>query len=583
MPKIVLAALNAKYIHTNIAVRYLKKYAERHFDIDSGVIEICEFTINNTEEYILKNIAEKKPDMLCFSTYIWNIEMIKAVADDFKRIFPDVPIFFGGPETSYDAERFLRENAFADGVMTGEGEEPFGMLCKAFLKHECFKSVKSLVFKDRESGEIITNPACAPTDMALLDFPYNDDFSDAKNRILYYESSRGCPFNCQYCLSSVEKGVRFRPIELVLYDLKRFLDYKPRQVKFVDRTFNCNKKHAMAIWRFLKENDNGYTNFHFEMSADLLDSECTEFLSTVRAGLFQFEIGVQTTNEDTAKAICRTAPFEKIAEVVKVLSAPKNIHLHLDLIAGLPFENYESFKKSFDDVYALNPHQFQLGFLKLLKGSGLAANAENYGIVSSARAPYEVLRTRELSFFEISKLKDIEDTVETYYNSTKFTYSLSMLNEREKSPFLFYEKFAAYRRENGYFDVSTTRYALFDILFNFACTMDLNESEKSELKELMLFDLCRHEKPKKLPDCLDNVMISPSKREEILENYKNEEFVKAHLPSLVSKEAKFIHRVAHTEYFSVSSKRICGRNDVTAVVFDYDRKDITSNAHFDIL
>ncbi len=583
MPKILLVAVNAKYIHTNIAVRYLKKYAEHHYNIDRDVIETCEYTINNTTDYILENIAKKKPDMLCFSAYIWNIEMLKCIADDFKRIFPDVPIFFGGPEVSYDAKKFLEENSFADGVMAGEGENSFGMLCRAFLLKEPLFNVKSLIFRDNITKKIISNPMAEPTDMALLDFPYSDDFSDAGNKILYYESSRGCPFNCQYCLSSVEKGVRFRPLDLVFKDLKRFLDYKPRQVKFVDRTFNCNKKHAMAIWKFLKENDNGYTNFHFEMSADLLDRECTDFLADVRAGLFQFEIGVQTTNEKTADTICRTASFERISDVVKILSKPKNIHLHLDLIAGLPFENYNSFRKSFNDVYALKPHQFQLGFLKLLKGSGLNRDADRYGIVSSAKAPYEVLKTNELNYFEIMKLKDIEDTVEIYYNSTKFTYSVAMLSSREKTPFDFYEKFAEYRRENGFFDINTTRYALFDILYDFACTRSISDEEDILLKELMLFDLCRHEKPKKLPDCLTDTMRSPYKRDEILENYKDESFVKEHLPSLQGKDAKYIHRVAHTEYFCAAAKDICGQSGEIGVVFDYDRRDITSNAHYDIL
>ena len=427
--KILLVGINAKFIHSCLAVYYLKEYAKAYYDLDC---EIAEFTINHREELILSEIFRKKPDIIAFSSYIWNFELVKNLVKNLKKLLPEIKIILGGPEVSFDGEDVLKETG-ADFVICGEGEEAFAKLCMAISEGE---DVKRVVVAEN------------PVDMDKLPFVYKD-FENFDNRILYYEAQRGCPFNCQYCLSSVNKGVRFKSLDKVKAELSVFLQNKVRQVKFVDRTFNANKNFALSIWKFLHENDNGVTNFHFEMAADLITDEMIEFLKDVRPGLFQFEIGVQSTNEKTLFAIDRKSSFDMIKEKVLKLQKSGNIHLHLDLIAGLPFEDYKSFKKSFNDVYSLTPEQFQLGFLKLLKGSGLKRDAEKYGIVARENAPYEVLFTDVLSADDVLKLKGIEELVEIYYNSLRFKKSIEYAVSLAETPFDFYESFWEFYYENG--------------------------------------------------------------------------------------------------------------------------------------
>ena len=419
--KILLTAINAKYIHSNLAVYSLKKYAE-----DTGAdIEIAEYTINQYVTDIVQSIYLKKPQVIAFSCYIWNRDHVGRVIEDIVRVLPDTEIWVGGPEGAYNAAAFMEEYPEITGIMIGEGENIFKNLVYYYTQEAPLLSeIKGIIYRNRENGKVITNPTEPLLDMSSIPFPY-DNLELFRNKIIYYESSRGCPFSCSYCLSSIDKKLRFRNTELVKRELKIFIDNNIPQVKFVDRTFNCKKSHAMEIWKFILEQDNGITNFHFEISADLLDEEALELLSRMRPGLVQFEIGVQSTNPMTIAEIDRTMNTERLKTVVGRINGFGNIHQHLDLIAGLPYEDFDSFKKSFNDVYAMKPEQLQLGFLKVLSGAEMELRAESYGLVYSSHPPYEVLYTKWLSYDEILKLKKIEQVVEIYYNSRQFTNTIS--------------------------------------------------------------------------------------------------------------------------------------------------------------
>ena len=401
---ILLTAINAKYIHSNLAIYSLKANAGAYSDH----VSLAEFTINNQKDYIIEEIFKRKPDVLCFSVYIWNLDYVEDVAREFHKICPDVPIWVGGPEVSYEVDRFLKEHPYIKGVIIGEGEDTFREVCAHYVEGNDVKklgNIDGIAYRNENEQYLFTKARCL-TDMSKLPFAY-DRMADFSNRIIYYESSRGCPFSCSYCLSSVDKTLRFRDLELVKEELKFFIDQKVPQIKFVDRTFNCKHEHAMEIWRFIKEHDNGVTNFHFEISADLLNEEELELISTMRPGLIQLEIGVQSTNEVTIKEIHRTMKLERLKEVVMRIQKNGNIHEHLDLIAGLPYEDYESFRNSFDEIYALKPNQLQLGFLKVLKGSYMFEHADEYGILYHDKPPYEVLRTNWLSYEEVLAIKQI--------------------------------------------------------------------------------------------------------------------------------------------------------------------------------
>ncbi|MBO5656934.1 MAG: B12-binding domain-containing radical SAM protein, partial [Agathobacter sp.] len=396
--KILLTAINAKYIHSNLAVYSLKAAAGEY----SKQAAIAEFTINNSPDYVLEEIYKQKPDVLMFSCYIWNLTMVEEVLREYHKLCPQVPIWVGGPEVSFEVEEFLAKHPQVKGIMMGEGEATFQELCEYYAQNKeesVLKAIKGIAYR-KEDDEIEVNPWREIMSMSDIPFCYNrmEDFS---NRIIYYESSRGCPFSCSYCLSSVDKKLRFRDIELVKEELQFFIDKQVPQVKFVDRTFNCHHEHAMAIWQFIKEQDNGVTNFHFEISADLLNEAELELISTMRPGLIQLEIGVQSTNEVTIQEIHRTMKLERLKDIVKRVKSFGNIHQHLDLIAGLPYEDYATFQKSFDEIYELQPNQLQMGFLKVLKGSYMYEHAQEYGILYHDNPPYEVLATKWLSYEDV--------------------------------------------------------------------------------------------------------------------------------------------------------------------------------------
>lgn len=567
LKKVILAALNAKYIHSNLALRYLSRFQNNN---QKHHVETMEFTINQRLDFIAEELFRKQPDVVLFSCYIWNVEMLRQLCPILKKIMPDCVIGFGGPEVSYESETFLRENPAVDFVMRGEGELVF----TKYLEHldagnpATLGEIESLTY--RQGEEIFSTPQMHPMDLALLPFPYEDDFSDVQNQIIYYESSRGCPYHCGYCLSSVENGVRFVPLDKVLPDLQKFLDKNVPQVKFIDRTFNCKKSHAMAIWKYLHEHDNGVTNFHFEITADLIDQETIDFLKTVRKGLFQFEIGVQSTNPQTIRAINRNVDFAALSEIVQQIKDGGNIHQHLDLIAGLPYEDYDSFGRSFNDVYALHPEQLQLGFLKVLKGSMLHQKQKEFEIVYHDTAPYEVLTTHELPYADTLRLKYVEEMVETYYNSGRFLNTLAYLVPLYESPFAFFEALSQFWVSENYHYLGLSKMGLFDVLWRF---VEQNPKvDKRKLQWEMKFDIALHEKPKKLPAWL-TVTNEEQWHDKVFAFYGNPTLWQKCLPHYKSNKEAI--RQTHLEVFGDEKQK--------AVLFDYGKRDLLGNAEYKIM
>lgn len=497
--KILLTAINAKYIHSNLAIYSLRACAGEY----KSQIELAEFTINNQKDYILEEIYKRKPDILCFSVYIWNLDYVESVAREFKKICPDTPVWVGGPEVSYEVEDFLTSHPEIDGVMIGEGEETFREVCGYYAGNRELDSIQGIAYRDNNGIRVTESRAIM--DMSRIPFCY-DTMEDFSNRIIYYESSRGCPFSCSYCLSSVDKSLRFRDTELVKKELLFFINQKVPQIKFVDRTFNCNHAHAMEIWRFIKEHDNGVTNFHFEISADLINEEELKLISDMRPGLIQLEIGVQSTNEVTIKEIHRTMKLERLKEVVRAIQSGANVHEHLDLIAGLPYEDYDSFARSFDEIYELKPNQLQLGFLKVLKGSFMYDHAKEYGIIYHDRPPYEVLSTKWISFDDVLRIKKVEEMLEVYYNSGQFEITMKLMDVLYDSAFDFFQRLGDFYEEKGYLAMSHSRIRRCEILLEFMqAELQAKEGERKQgdivkmLEEALIFDLYYRENCKSRP------------------------------------------------------------------------------------
>ena len=542
--KILLVACNAKYIHSNLAVYDLQAYASDYADH----IVLKEYTINQQKDDIMRDIYLEHPEVVCVSCYIWNLSFVKELMADLIKILPGADFWAGGPEVSYDAEKFLTENSEFKGVMVGEGEETFKELAGYYVEKnpQDLKDMTGICYRDGD--QIIHNGWRQIMDLSSIPFIYKD-LSEFKNRIIYYESSRGCPFSCSYCLSSIDKKLRFRDTETVKKELQFFIDNKVPQVKFVDRTFNCKHDHAMAIWKYINEHDNGVTNFHFEISADLLREEELQEMSTMRPGLIQLEIGVQSTNLDTIKAIHRTMDFEKLKGIVDRIHSFGNIHQHLDLIAGLPYEDYDSFRHSFNDVYALKPQQLQLGFLKVLKGSHMMEMCKEYGIVYKTQEPYEVLSTKWLDYDHVLKLKTVENMVEVYYNSGQFQNTLEYLENFFPDAFSIYERLGNFYMEKGYGDISHTRMRRYEILLEFL--EDVPEISMDQVKDQMVYDLYLRENLKSRPGFARDQ--KPFERQ-VWDFRKREKVAKN----------------AHVEVFA----------DGKVLLFDYaDRDPLTNNAH----
>ena len=538
--KILLAACNAKYIHSNLAVYDLKAYSS---DYDKEVF-LREYTINQPKDEILKDIYGSGADVVCFSCYIWNISFVRELIRDLDKILPETAFWAGGPEVSYDAEKFLTEMPEMTGVLVGEGEKTFHDLLEYYIDGKgSLGEIRGIAYRDGE--EIRHNGWRELMNLSEIPFVYQH-LEEFENRIIYYESSRGCPFSCSYCLSSIDKKLRFRDLELVKKELQFFLDHKVPQVKFVDRTFNCKHEHAMAIWKYILEHDNGVTNFHFEVSADLLRDEEMDLMAKMRPGLIQLEIGVQSTNPETIRAIHRHMDLDKLERCVDRVHSFRNIHQHLDLIAGLPYEDYDTFHRSFNDVYQMKPDQLQLGFLKVLKGSLMQEEAEKYGIVHKEKEPYEVLSTKWLPYGDVLKLKAVESMVEVYYNSGQFQHTLEYLVPLAKDAFTFYESLGAFYEKKGYSEISHSRMRRYEILLEYLQEETDVSVEKASQK--MLYDLYLREKLKKRPSFAPDQKIY----ETAIWDYR---------------KANHIPKTAHIEVFE----------DGRAVLFDYERRDPLSN------
>lgn len=568
--RVLLIAVNAKYIHSNPAVYSLRAYAQAALGDQPEVgIEIAEYTINQNTENILADIYRHRPDIAAFSCYIWNWNTIQELLPELPKLLPDTKLWLGGPEVSFHAEKILAQYTQLTGIMVGEGEETFTQLVRFY--HAPKGQLQDI------PGLVLPQGRTQPrelTDMSKLPFLY-EDLGKFQNRIIYYESQRGCPFRCAYCLSAIDKSVRLRDIETVKKELQYFLDHKVSQVKFIDRTFNCNAAHALAIWRYLLENDNGVTNFHFEIAADLMTEEELEVLKQMRPGLIQLEIGVQSTNEQTLHAINRYMSLEHLRQVVDKIHSFHNIHQHLDLIAGLPYEDYDSFVTSFNDVYAMRPQQLQLGFLKVLKGSPIEEKAEEYGIVYNSRPPYEVLYSRWIPYDDVLRLKGIEEMVELYYNSCQFTHTLPVLEKEFSSPFALYEALSQYYEEKGYYINTPARAYRYQVLLEFA---QQKAPARSELyAQLLTFDMYLRENLKSRPAFALCWQQGEGEKEQVRAFYRQEAQTPQYLTGYEGYQPQQLMKMTHIEYFTYpvwqQNMKMTQLSQKTAILFDYQKRD----------
>jgi len=598
---ILLVGINAKYIHSNPAIYSLAAYAGKFAD-ENGLslrehINIAEYTINQQIEDIEADIYRKVPDVVAISCYIWNYSMVQELIEDIHQVRPDLPIWLGGPEVSFDPERLMQKFPFLAGIMIGEGEQTFVELVQRYISETQDNKIsecgieRELSDMSNIAGLYLPSGYTAEREcLSLDDIPFlYSDLADFENRIIYYESSRGCPFRCKYCLSSIDKQLRFRSLDLVKKELQFFLDNKVPQVKFIDRTFNAKHEHVLAIWTYIKENDNGVTNFHFEISADLLTEEEIELLNSMRKGLVQLEIGVQSTNPDTIREINRSMDLCKLKNAVQKVNAAGNIHQHLDLIAGLPYEDYMSFHDSFNEVYAMRPEQLQLGFLKVLKGSAMEEQAWEYGVGYRKTPPYEVLYTKWLSYDEIIRLKQIEEMVELFYNSGQFAYTIRFLEELFDDAFKMYEALAAYYEANDYLTASSKRIShyehLLDFINGYMFKMKTDTQTVGELTEIcrqyLLFDCYLRENMKTAPPFAEDAAIF---KDYLRAFYQKEEAERKYLPSYGQFDSKQMAKMTHVEFFTypVWEKTVPRREELLAsklespqpVLFDYKERDV---------
>ncbi|MFR4163424.1 MAG: B12-binding domain-containing radical SAM protein [Paraclostridium sordellii] len=574
--KILLTTLNSKFIHTNLAIRYLNQMVK---DIEDIEVDIREYTINNELDFILKDIYKNDYDVILFSTYIWNVNDIVKLCDNIKKVKPNMKIALGGPEVSYDSEDSMKKYDFVDYILYGEGELVFRDFVKHLKGGIKIEDVDGIVY--RNNKDIIKNkPMKLLENLDLIPSPYEKlNKEEYENRIVYYETSRGCPFNCQYCLSSTLQGLRYFSIDRVKKDLKALIDARVSQIKFIDRTFNANKKFAMEIMKFLMENDNDYTTYHFEVTAHLLSDDMLEFLKDCKEGLFQFEIGVQTTNEKVLDAVGRRDDFGKLSYVVKKIASYRNIHQHLDLIAGLPYEDYKSFENSFNDVFNLGIEHLQLGFLKMIKGTGIRNRADEHEFRYKDYPPYEVLYNKYISYDQILKLKDIEEILERYFNSKNFVLSMRYIihNFYKQSPFKFFEDFATYFNDNGYFNMSQGKNQLYKILLDFY--LEKININSDLFKEIIKYDYISLGKTSNVPAFLEKVDIEDFKNRCHL-FLQNEENILKYIPRFENTPAKQIIKYVHFEVFKYDILKL--KDDIktklepkeSIVLFVYDDKKV---------
>ena len=553
--KVLLTAINAKYIHSNLAVYSLRAYAGKY----AQQTEIAEYTINQPMDDILSDIYKKRPDVLCLSCYLWNILYVEQLITEISKVLPGMQIWLGGPEVSYNAVSVMKKYPQVTGVMCGEGEETFLELMEHWMgEGKDLSMIQGIVYRKEEN--CIQNEVRPVMDLSKVPFVY-DHIEDFQNKIVYYESSRGCPFSCSYCLSSIDKCLRFRDLELVKKELQFFIDHEVPQVKFVDRTFNCKHSHSMAIWTYLKEHDRGKTNFHFEVAADLLNEEELNLIASLRPGLIQLEIGIQSTNPETITEIRRKMNFEEVKRIVKRIQKTGNVHQHLDLIAGLPYENYERFAQSFRDVYALHPEQLQLGFLKVLKGSYMHEKTRDYELLYQDRPPFEVLSTRWLSYDDVIRLKGVEEMVEVYYNSGQFVNTLRLLEEEFTDTFVLYENLSRYYEENGLHMMNHSRITRYEVLFAFI--KEHVEKDVENYRQMLILDLYLRENVKKRPEFAGEINIE---KWEAAAFYEKEEEEHHYLKGYEGFDKRQLRKMTHLEW--INGKLI---------LFDYRNRNILTN------
>lgn len=584
--KTLVTTLNSKFIHTSLSIRYLKCYVRDEFPN----IEIEEYTINQNIDYIVGEIFKKDLDIVAFSCYIWNIENILQISETLKILNPNIKIILGGPEVSFDGKDIIESNPFIDYVIYGEGEETFKeLLLNLKYKSVEFKNIKGLIFKDGDAI-CVNEPRPLIHELDIIPSPFDSDLSDFKNKIVYFESSRGCPFNCRFCLSSTIKGVRFFSIERVKRDLKKLIDAKVKQVKFVDRTFNAKKDYALEIMRFIIGQNVKNINFHFEVTAHLLDEDVLDFLKNVPEGLFQFEIGVQSTNPTTLEAIDRTTDIEKLSSIVRRIKSFNNIHQHLDLIAGLPYEDIDSFRKSFNDIYALRPEKLQLGFLKLLKGSELRYKKELYGYKFLNKPPYEVLESNHVNYSEMLRLKAIEDLVEKYANELYFENSINfIINNFYEEPFDFFRSFAMYWEKEGLSSKAHSRIELYRILLKF---YKINIGKHTELfKDIIRFDFILNTKSPTIPEFMRSIEknIPKHKKHEFL---KRQENIIRYLPGYLNIPTKNVINQVYIEGFNYDilnlieqhyvAEDVASSDTIILFVYNYDKKVYEKCNYFNV-
>lgn len=572
MMKTLIISTNAKYIHSSLAPWYLKAYCGDRY----GKIKVMDFTINDSMDSVVASIYSEKADVVCFACYIWNIEYVSRLAECLKKVAPASRIVFGGPEVSYDPENIMEKNKYLDYIISGEGEDAF----KELLEHlhdgaMKLKDIDGLTY--RESGRIVANRTCRTIkELDSIPSPYTDEMLNyAGNRIIYFETSRGCPFSCSYCLSSTAKGVRYFSMDRVKQDLLKLIGAGIKLVKFVDRTFNCNRARAKEIIRFIIDNASE-TSFHFEAAADLFDEEILDLIGSAPEGLIQLEIGVQSTNKETLELINRRTDLEKIFQNAKKIMYPGNVHMHLDLIAGLPGEDYDSFKKSFDDVYSLWPHQLQLGFLKMLKGTKIREEAHLHGYCFKDFPPYEVLYNKYISYEEMIELKGIEDLVERYHNSGRFACTLKyVINDMYRSPFEFFREFHTYCMRMNFSGKAFSSRDTYTILLGFIAGIAPEEKYKI-IKDIARLDFLSSDNSNNLPAGLER-NIEPGFKEKCFEFLRVSENIEIYLPAFTNLPPKQIIKKVHFEIFNydvtLPGQKTGIKKGKTVVLFDYSRKD----------
>ncbi|MGI5911814.1 MAG: DUF4080 domain-containing protein [Syntrophomonadaceae bacterium] len=559
--KVILTTLNSKYIHTSLALAYLEAACR----CPDWELEVCEFTINENLEDIMTSIYQTRADVICFSTYIWNIEKILTICRDYKKVAPLCTIILGGPEVSYDAAQVLTANPDVDYVVVGEGEATLKELLEKLDRKEPVTDIKGISY--RQNDRIQVNlPRPVIEDLDVLASPINKDLTDYKERVVYYETTRGCPFNCAYCLSSASKGVRYFPLERVKNELKHVLGYQLRELKLVDRTFNYNERRAREIMQFIIE-QKSKTKVHLEICADILSESFMDFLSQVPPDIFNFEIGVQSTYLPTLRAVNRFSNWERLKKNILTIKSFRNIHLHLDLIAGLPLESYSRFQMSFNDVYHLQPHMLQLGFLKLLKGSLIYRKRKEHDYCFQSHPPYQILSNRYISYDEIIRLKQIEKVLNRYYNAgiTPSTLDYVINSIYDGNAFKFFEELALYWERNELFSIGHRREKQYDILLEFLNY--LYPDKREVFNELIKFDFLSRNLPHHFPEKV--IRHQTDTNRELLYNCLENKVFKE-LPVLPRGSKRELLKYLHLEYFTINPFNLKSIHQLFPLLFIYD-------------